>query len=397
MGRRRSSGGRASRWRSRPRSARPAVRGRRSSSGCPGASFVEAGGARRERSCSRWRVALAERRGRRAQRRHRLARGSGADRAGAGPPRRLAPWARAVQGGGRGAGDRVEPDQHGRRSPRRCSRRATRTSCRWPGRSWPIRRSSRKSRSSGRARGQRVHRLQPGCIDRSIFDRRVSCVVNPRAGYELELGCPGGAGIARATVAVVGGGPAGMEAARALAAAGHAVTLFEAAERLGGQFRMACRIPGKEDFACDDRVLRARTGAAGRDGLARGARARRGAFAGFDAVVVATGVGPRPMTCRASSCRTSSATPSCCRRGRRRRRWWRARRDHRRRRHRRRRRAPVERLIRLAGHGVLCALRTDSRRGRPQRWPESRAPRKHPPRARLWRPPGRQRHPNGER
>ena len=62
---------------------------------------------------------------------------------------------------------------------------------------------------------------------------------------------PGALGIAPpvATVAVVGGGPAGLEAARSLASAGYAVELFEGAQRLGGQFRMACRIPGKEDFA----------------------------------------------------------------------------------------------------------------------------------------------------
>ncbi|HUJ34161.1 MAG TPA: FAD-dependent oxidoreductase [Solirubrobacteraceae bacterium] len=130
------------------------------------------------------------------------------------------------------------------------------------------------------------------CIDRSIFDKRVSCVVNPRAGYELELGAP--AERAR-SVAVVGGGPAGMEAARALAAAGHEVSLFEAADRLGGQFRIACRIPGKEDFALTIAYFEAelarlgvtvRLGAAVRDA---------GALDGFDCVVVATGVVPRPV------------------------------------------------------------------------------------------------------
>ncbi len=128
------------------------------------------------------------------------------------------------------------------------------------------------------------------CIDQSIFDRRVSCAVNPRAGYETEPAADG----AGTTVAVVGGGPAGMEAARALAASGFQVTLWEAADRLGGQFRMACRIPGKEDFAA--------TGLYFEDELARlgaevllGQRAQADALAGFAVVVIATGVRPRAL------------------------------------------------------------------------------------------------------
>jgi len=154
------------------------------------------------------------------------------------------------------------------------------------------------------------------CIDRSIFDRRVSCLVNPRAGYELVFARRGGArgwrppagrdrespSAARSgpalRVAVIGGGPAGMEAARALATAGHHVTLFEAAERLGGQFRMACRIPGKEDFA--------RTIEYFEDLLPRLEVEVRldsriddlGALQGFDAAVVASGVVPRRLGLR---------------------------------------------------------------------------------------------------
>jgi len=84
------------------------------------------------------------------------------------------------------------------------------------------------------------------CIDRSLLDAPVSCMVNPRAGRELEF--PESRSPRPGRFAVIGGGPAGMETARALAALGHAVELFEAQSELGGQFRMARQIPGKRDF-----------------------------------------------------------------------------------------------------------------------------------------------------
>jgi 2,4-dienoyl-CoA reductase (NADPH2) len=132
------------------------------------------------------------------------------------------------------------------------------------------------------------------CIDRSIFDQRVSCVVNPRAGYELERGnAP--AGSARLAVAVVGGGPAGMEASRALAAAGHAVALFEAAGELGGQFQMASRIPGKEDYGLTGAYFASELAALGVE-LRLGTIVTEPAeLAGYDAVIIATGVTPRAI------------------------------------------------------------------------------------------------------
>jgi 2,4-dienoyl-CoA reductase (NADPH2) len=129
------------------------------------------------------------------------------------------------------------------------------------------------------------------CIDRSIFDRRVSCVVNPRAGYELELGHAGGS----SRLAVVGGGPAGMEAARALATAGHSVALYDAGERLGGQFRMASRIPGKEDYALTGDYFASELAALGVE-VSLGATIKdAAALADYEGVVVATGVTPRAI------------------------------------------------------------------------------------------------------
>jgi 2,4-dienoyl-CoA reductase (NADPH2) len=94
------------------------------------------------------------------------------------------------------------------------------------------------------------------CIDRSFGTERVSCLVNPRAGYEAEF--PAVAAVAaadgegaseRRRYAVVGAGIAGLQAARTLLALGHDVEVFEAAAEPGGQFRMAGQVPGKSDFA----------------------------------------------------------------------------------------------------------------------------------------------------
>jgi 2,4-dienoyl-CoA reductase (NADPH2) len=96
------------------------------------------------------------------------------------------------------------------------------------------------------------------CIDRSIVGERVSCLVNPRSGYEVDFPEPKPAVAdsdptptarpARDRFAVIGGGPAGLEAARALAALGGEVRLYEARDELGGQFRWARQVPGKEDY-----------------------------------------------------------------------------------------------------------------------------------------------------
>lgn len=87
------------------------------------------------------------------------------------------------------------------------------------------------------------------CIDRSFGTERVSCLVNPRAGYEAEFAAAGSPGAGRGRYAVVGAGVAGLQAARTLLALGHDVEVFEAAAEPGGQFRMAGQVPGKADFA----------------------------------------------------------------------------------------------------------------------------------------------------
>jgi 2,4-dienoyl-CoA reductase (NADPH2) len=84
------------------------------------------------------------------------------------------------------------------------------------------------------------------CLDHVFRNRRATCLVNPRAARETELVLR--PALARKQIAVVGAGPAGLAAAVNLAARGHTVTLYEAAAEIGGQFNLAKRIPGKEEF-----------------------------------------------------------------------------------------------------------------------------------------------------
>ena len=94
------------------------------------------------------------------------------------------------------------------------------------------------------------------------------------------------------TVAVVGAGPAGLAAATSAAERGFAVTLFEKSPDLGGQFRLAMAVPGKEDFADTLRYFTRRLEVLGVD-VRLSTAATAADLAGFDQVVVATGVQPR--------------------------------------------------------------------------------------------------------
>ncbi|MDQ2851506.1 MAG: NADPH-dependent 2,4-dienoyl-CoA reductase, partial [Actinomycetota bacterium] len=87
------------------------------------------------------------------------------------------------------------------------------------------------------------------CLDHTFANKRASCLVNPRAGRETTLQLIPVGPHAAQQVAVVGAGPAGLAAAVASAERGHQVTVFEQQDEIGGQFRYAMRIPGKEEFA----------------------------------------------------------------------------------------------------------------------------------------------------
>ncbi|MDY6812507.1 MAG: NADPH-dependent 2,4-dienoyl-CoA reductase [Pseudomonadota bacterium] len=128
------------------------------------------------------------------------------------------------------------------------------------------------------------------CLDHTFSGKMTSCLVNPRACHELELTYPPTTAPRR--LAVVGGGPAGLACAHVAALRGHAVTLFEAQPRLGGQFVMAARIPGKAEYAETIRYFEHELARLQVD-VRLGQRATAAELAGFDHVVLATGVVPR--------------------------------------------------------------------------------------------------------
>jgi 2,4-dienoyl-CoA reductase (NADPH2) len=132
------------------------------------------------------------------------------------------------------------------------------------------------------------------CLDHIFADKPSTCMVNPFAGRELDIAIAPTA--APKKLAVIGAGPAGMSAALTAAECGHDVTLFEAASELGGQFNLAKRIPGKEDFDETIRYFRTRLPAAGVDvRLNTRASAEGIGESGFDHVIVATGITPRAL------------------------------------------------------------------------------------------------------
>ncbi|OLF10591.1 hypothetical protein BLA60_15565 [Actinophytocola xinjiangensis] len=130
-----------------------------------------------------------------------------------------------------------------------------------------------------------------GCAGRLELGLPIGCVVNPEAGFEREWAALRAAARSgpHLRVLVVGGGPAGLEAACAAASVGHRVTLVEAAPELGGALRFAARLPMRARFGLMIDQLAAATRDAGVD-IRLGTTADAALLAdGWDHVVVATG------------------------------------------------------------------------------------------------------------
>ena len=128
------------------------------------------------------------------------------------------------------------------------------------------------------------------CLDHYFIGQPASCVVNPRAGRESKL-------IYLKTtkkkrIAIVGGGPAGLSCAAVAGERGHEVVLFEKAPELGGQFNLAKKIPGKQEFAESVAYYAERLKRAGVE-VRLNHPASQADLAGFDEVVLASGIEPR--------------------------------------------------------------------------------------------------------
>ncbi len=130
------------------------------------------------------------------------------------------------------------------------------------------------------------------CLDHIFNGQLTSCLVNPRACHELELTVAPATSVKK--FAVVGAGPAGLAFAVTAAERGHHVTLFDAAAEIGGQFNLAKRIPGKEEFNETLRYFRVRLQQLGVT-LCMNQRVDVAVLndGDFDEIILATGIAPR--------------------------------------------------------------------------------------------------------
>jgi len=130
------------------------------------------------------------------------------------------------------------------------------------------------------------------CLDHVFSGKMTSCLVNPRACHETELNIVPSSSVKK--LAVIGAGPAGLAAATTAAQCGHEVTLFDASDEIGGQFNVAKRVPGKEEFYETLRYFQRQIELTGVT-LKLNARVTVEDLnnSDFDEVIIATGIVPR--------------------------------------------------------------------------------------------------------
>ncbi|WBH16314.1 NADPH-dependent 2,4-dienoyl-CoA reductase [Sphingomonas radiodurans] len=130
------------------------------------------------------------------------------------------------------------------------------------------------------------------CLDHTFSGQLTSCLVNARACRETELNYP--AVTTPKRIAVVGAGPAGLAFANITAGRGHKVTLFDAADEIGGQINLAKQVPGKEEFYETLRYFGRMIEKEGIDlKLSTYVDAETLVAGGYDEIVIATGIQPR--------------------------------------------------------------------------------------------------------
>ena len=192
--------------------------------------------------------------------------------------------AAVVEADARCAGVRRAPHRRARRGG--VDARARRRGCRVPG-SGPDRRS-RLGGQGACGRADHIRRCvgcNQGCYGNLIEGLPVTCVTNPVVGREVGARRRWRRPTRPRHVVVVGGGPAGLEAAWVAAARGHRVTLLERADELGGKIGLAASLPGRGELIdlarwrigeCHRRGVDLRCGVDADVEHGRSARARRG-------------------------------------------------------------------------------------------------------------------------
>jgi 2,4-dienoyl-CoA reductase (NADPH2) len=151
-----------------------------------------------------------------------------------------------------------------------------------------------KARSGRRNEINTCIACNQACLDHAFENKNASCLVNPRACAETELNYT--PAVVAKKIAVVGAGPAGLACASVAAQRGHRVTLFDGATEIGGQFNLAKKIPGKEEFHETLRYFHTQLQLHGVE-QRLGQRVSAGDLlaGGFDEIVLATGITPRKI------------------------------------------------------------------------------------------------------